>query len=225
VLFALVQPAAVVGLLLAFLSGLALRVVALRLTARALRLLPRNTRVLPALREDVDPFGAVAAVLGGTGWGRPVDLDGLPPRAARGRRAAVFAAGPLAALLAGEVVLFGYRLGYPGESAVLLINYPSDVLRGAAAPNVGVQLVLSVGVGLLCFGLLALVPLPPLDGFGLLWLSLREPGPAAQRARFWLAENNIGVVVLFILLIFPLRRPLAYGLFDLLGTPLMRVWA
>jgi hypothetical protein len=225
VLWALGQPVAAVGLVFAFLIGIGLRVVAVRLTAMGLRLVSRRTAVLPQPRADVDPFGAVGAVLGGTGWGRSVDLDELPPHAARGRRAAVFAAGPLAALIAGQLALAGYRIGYPDGAAALLLNYPSDVLRGAVAPTAGAQLVLSVGVGLLCFALLALLPLPPLDGFGLLWLSLRDPGPAARRARFWLADNNVGVVVLLVLLIFPFGGPFAYAFFDLLGAPLMRMWA
>jgi hypothetical protein len=225
VLWALGQPAAAGGLLLAFLLGLGLRVVAVRLTARSLRLVSRHTPVLPRPRVDVDPFGVVAALLGGTGWGRSVDLEELPPRAARGRRAAVYVAGPLATLVAGELALLGYRIGYPRDLVALLVNYPSDVLRGAVAPNAGAQFVLSLGVGLLCFALLAIVPLPPLDGFGLLWLTMSDATPAAQRARHWLADNNLGVAILLVALIFPFGGPFAYAYFNVLGTPLMRVWA
>lgn len=224
-LWALGQPAAVGGLLFAFLTALAVRVVAVRLTAKVLRLVSRRTSVLPRPRADVDPFGAVAAVLGGTGWGRSVDLEELPPHAARGRRAVVYAAGPFVALLAGELALLGYRLGYPRDLVALKVNYPSDVLRGAIAPNAGAQFVLSVGVGLLCFGLLALVPLPPLDGFGLFWLSMSTPTPAAERARHWLADNNVGVAILLVALTFPFGGPFGYAYFNVLGTPLMRVWA
>ena len=52
----------------------------------------------------------------------------------------------------------------------------SDVLRGLFDAPIGAQLLLGVAGGLLAFGLLALVPIPPLDGFGLLWSAQRVPG-------------------------------------------------
>jgi hypothetical protein len=82
-------------------------------------------------------------------------------------------------------------------------------------------------VGLFCFGVLALIPVPPLDGFGLLWLSLRRPSQQAQKMRHWLADNNLGVVLLLVFLVLPLgfRAPLILLIFDLVGTPVLRAWA
>ena len=60
-LFALGQPFVFAGLLLSFLLALVLRAVAIRFTARSLGLVHRREPVTPRLREDVDPFGAVAA--------------------------------------------------------------------------------------------------------------------------------------------------------------------
>lgn len=221
-LWAIGQPAGFAGLLVAFLAGLALRAVAIRLTCRALGLAVGRASMLPHPRRDIDPFGAVAAALGGTGWGHGVDADELPRH--RGRRALVYAAGPVVTLLAAQLAFAGYRAAYPEGRFALLINQPSDVLRGALAPSAGAQLLLSVAVGLLCFGLLALVPLPPLDGFGLLWTAMRRPTPAGLRVRHWLADNNVGVAALLVLLIFPFGAPLLHLLFDLVGTPLMRMW-
>jgi hypothetical protein len=222
VLFAIAQPAALAGLLIGFLLALTLRVVAMRSTARALGLQPGGGRLSPHPREDIDPFGAVAAAVAGTGWGRAVDIDAMPRWASRGRRAAVVAAGPLAPILAGALALTAYRLLFPDA---LLIGGAGSVLRGGYAPSLGAQFVLSLAVGLLCFGLLNLIPLPPLDGFALLWLSQRHIGAAGERARGWLVENNIGVLILLIMVFFPLSSPFLFLFLDLLAAPFLWAWS
>jgi hypothetical protein len=224
VLWALGQPAAFVGLLIAFLLGLLLRALAIRITARLLHLAPAGQPLRPRPREDVDPFGAVAAALGGTGWGRTIDVDEVPRHRGRARAAAVFAAGPVATLVAAQVALAGYAAAYPFSLALALAR-PSDVLRGLPDDTIAGQVLLAVGVGLLSFGLLALIPLPPLDGFGLLWTALRRPGETAQKAKFWLADNNVGIGLLLLCFLFPFNHPLLFVLIDLVGTPLMRMWA
>ncbi len=221
-LFAIGQPAALLGLLIAFLLALTLRIVAMRLTARALGLEDRRGSLLPRPREDIDPFGAVAAAVAGTGWGRAVDIDAKPRWASRGRRLAVVAAGPLTPLVVGLIGLTAYKLAYPDS---VMIGGASTALRGAYAPSLAGQLLLSIAMGLLCFGLLNLIPLPPLDGFALLWLSMRHIGAAGERARHWLVDNNIGVVVLLLMVFFPLMSPFLYLFIDLLAAPFLWVWA
>jgi hypothetical protein len=220
VLFAIGRPAALVGLLVAFLLALFLRVFAMRLTARALGLQHRRDPLLPNPREDIDPFGAVAAAVVGTGWGRAVDTDAMPRWAGRGRRAAVVAAGPLTPLLAGLAAVIAFRFAYP---EFLLTDGASTVLRGGYPASIAAEALLSFAVGLLCFGLLNLIPLPPLDGFALLWLSMRHVGATGERARLWLVENNVGVVLLLLMVFFPLMSPLLYLFIDVLAAPFM--WA
>jgi Zn-dependent protease len=225
VLFAIAKPASLAGLLVAFLLGLSLRVIAMRLAVRVLRLEPPGGRLLPSPREDIDPFGAVVALIAGTGWGRPVDIDAMPRFASRGKRAFVVLVGPLAALVAGLAGLTAYRLLFPDERFVLTFFDASAVLRGALGVSYGAQFVLALAVGLLCFGLLALIPLPPLDGFALLWLSLRQPSAAAQKARYWLTEKNLGVVILMVMTFFPLASPFLHIFIDLLAAPFLWAWA
>jgi hypothetical protein len=221
VLFALGQPVAFAGLLLAFLLALVLRAVAIRLTGRGLGLTGRREPVTPRLREDVDAFGAVAAAVGGAGWGRMIDVDEVPRSRGRGRAAAVFAAGPLVTLIAAQVVFLGFRLLYPEPLASLS---PSDVLRGQFSGPYGAQFLLSVAVGLLAFGLVSLIPMPPLDGFGLLWSAQRRPGPGMQGYRLWFQEKNLGVVILLACCFFPLSYPLLLMPVDLIGTVFLRLW-
>ena len=222
-LFALGQPVAFAGLLLAFLLGLGIRAVALRTSARVLGIAPRRAPLAPRPREDVDPFGAVAAAIGGTGWGRTVEVDELP-RHRRGRAAAVIASGPLSVILAAQLAFAGYVAAYPATGALLLYR-PSDVLRGIVDASTLAQFLLSLAAGLLSFGLLALIPVPPLDGFNLLWTAFRRPGPALLWMRLWFGEKNIGVGLLLLFVLFPQGYPLVLVLIDAVGIPLMRVWA
>jgi hypothetical protein len=173
--------------------GLLLRAFAIRITGRTLRLTERGEPVSPRPREDVDPFGAVAAAIGGMGWDKPISVDEVPRYHGRGRAAAVFASGPLLCILVSQLLFATYVILFT-DNPLSVLNV-SDVLHGAALP-LGQQVLLCLAVGLLAFGLLALIPMPPLDGFGILWSALRQPGAGAQRMRLWLEDKNIGVLIL-----------------------------
>ncbi len=220
-LFALGQPVIFAGLVLSFLLAVMLRATAIRLTARRLHLTGRHEPVAPRLREDLDPFGAVAAAVGGPGWGKIIDVDEVPRAAGRGRAAVVFAAGPVVTLIAAQLVFLGFTLAYPDSLDLLS---PSDVLRGQFDAPYPAQFLLGLAVGLLAFGLLSLIPMPPLDGFGLLWCAQRVPGPGMQGYRLWLQDKNIGVIVLLACCFFPFAYPLILLLIDLLGTVFLRLW-
>jgi Zn-dependent protease len=223
-LYALGEPFAFAALVVSFLLGLMLRAVAVRLTARALGLADRREPLAPRLREDVDPFGAVAAALGGMGWGRMLSVDEISRRRGRGRAAAVFAAGPLTCIVVSQLVFLAYVLAYPDN--VLASMGVSDVLLARYFPGtpVGEKLLLSLAVGLLAFGLLELIPIPPLDGFGILYCAVRRPGPGMQWMRLWFEEKNIGVVVLLALCLFPFSAPFIGSILDVLGEVFLRIW-
>ena len=221
-LFALGEPVAFCALVVSFLLALVLRAVAIRLTARTLGVADRRESVTPRLREDVDPFGAVAAAIGGMGWGRMISVDEVPRHRGRGRAAAVFAAGPVVCLVAGELLMLAYALAFPDN--FLSVLSPADVLLGIGLP-IGEQVLLSLAVGLISFGLLALIPIPPLDGFGILWSVLRRPGNGMQWMRLWFEDKNIGVLVLLILCLFPLGAPFLLRILDGLGLLFVRIWS
>ncbi|MEU4563894.1 hypothetical protein AB0F72_36415 [Actinoplanes sp. NPDC023936] len=224
-LFALGEPVAFVALLIAFLLGLALRALAIRFTARTVGLAERRVSLRLSPREDIDPFGAVAAAVGGMGWGKQLSVDEIPRYRGRGRAAAVFIAGPVACILAGELLIATYALVFPDAAELVLASAGlGDVLRGVGLPAAQ-QIVLSLGVGLLAFGLLALIPIPPLDGFGILWNALRRPGTGMQWMRLWLEDKNIGVLLLLIFAFFPTGYPLLNMVLDFLGVLFLRVWA
>jgi hypothetical protein len=222
VLFALGDPVAFAALLVAFLLGVALRSAAMRFTARVVGLGDGRPLVRFSPREDIDPFGAVSALIAGTGWGRHLSVDEVPRWRGRGRAAAVFAAGPVACILAGEVVIAGFALFYPAE--LLGVIYPGEILRGLPL-TYGPQAILSLGGGLLCFGLLALIPIPPLDGFGVLWNALRTPGPSMNWMRLWFEDKNIGALILLVCAFFPTGYPILLTIVDFLGILFLRIWA
>lgn len=220
-LFALGEPIAFVALVVAFLLGLLLRSFAIRMTARTLHLSDRREPVSPRPREDVDPFGAVAAAVGGMGWGKVVSVDEVSRHQGRGRAAAVFAAGPLACILVAQIFFAAYVTLYQGD--LLSVFSVSDVLRGLPLP-LGPQVLLCLAVGLLSFGLLALIPLPPLDGFGILWSVQRRPGPGMQWMRLWFEDKNLGVLILLIFCFFPLGAPILMVILNVLGLPFLLLW-
>lgn len=220
-LFALGEPVAFAALVFSFLLAIVLRAVAIRVTARAVGLADRRDSIAPRLREDIDPFGGVAAAIGGMGWGKMLTVDDVPRYQGRGKAIAVFAAGPIVCIVLSQLLLLGYALAYP--SNVLSIIGPADVLLGIGLP-IAHQVWLSIAVGLLCFGILALIPVPPLDGFGILYSAVTKPGQALQWMRLWFEDKNIGVLVLLVLCIFPLGMPFLMQILNALGLVFVRVW-
>lgn len=221
-LFALGEPVAFAALVVAFLLGLVLRAVAIRLTARGLGLTDRRESIIPRLREDIDPFGAVAAALGGMGWGKMISVDEVSRHRGRARAAAVFAAGPLTCIVVAEILLGVYALLFPDN--LLAFYGPADVYYGIGLPA-GELALLSFAVGLLFFGLLALIPIPPLDGFGILYYALRRPGAGMQWMRLWFEDKNVGVLVLLILCLFPFGAPFLLQILNILGLLFVRIWS
>jgi Zn-dependent protease len=225
VIFALAQPVSLAGLLLAFVVALALRATVQRFLAR--KLVPGVAdRSLFLLKRDADVFGFVGALFGGTGWGRPAPLPdhhpGWRPHDV-GKRAVVLLAGPLAPILLSQVLFALYPL-LGGSPSVIAFATPGNALLGLPGPPLD-QFLVSLAVGLFCFGLLDLVPLPPLDGWGLLRLAVRREGPGMQRARYWLDEQNVGTGILVFGML-----PLFGGaglwviVLDAIGGPLLSPW-
>jgi Zn-dependent protease len=221
VLFALGTPVAFLALLAAFLLALCLRAIAIRLTARTLGLADRHESIGPRLREDVDPFGAVGAAIAGVGWGKMLSVDDIPRYRGRGRAAMVFLAGPLVNIVLGEILLGAYAVAFPGNDLSLLS--PGSVLLGVGGPA-GQVVLLSLGVGLLSFGVLGLIPIPPLDGFGIMYNALRRPGASTQWMRLWFEEKNIGVVILVACCLFPIPGPILLHIVDALDSLFLLWW-
>ncbi|MFI6078862.1 hypothetical protein ACIA5C_45855 [Actinoplanes sp. NPDC051343] len=224
-LYSLGHPVAFAALVVSFVLGLVLRAIAVRLSARTLGMAGRNESIMPRLREDVDPFGAVAAAIGGMGWGKALSVDDIPRWRGRGRAAIVFASGPLTCIVIAQLFLAAAVVSYP--DGLLQYANPSSILLGGYAGTVsfGEQILLSLGVGLLTFGLLELIPIPPLDGFGILYSALPRPGAGMQWMRLWFEQKNVGVVLLLALCLFPFGAPFLLIILNVLGLPFLLAWS
>ncbi|NMO53456.1 hypothetical protein HH310_19995 [Actinoplanes sp. TBRC 11911] len=219
-LFALVHPVSFVALVASFLLGIVLRAIAIRYTAKRFGLADRYDSVMPRLREDIDPFGAVAAAVAGMGWGKMLSVDDIPQYRGRGRAVAVFLSGPVVCLVLAQLFFLAYVLAYPFG----FLAEPQIVLHGVDGAA-GQQILLSFAVGLLCFGILELIPIPPLDGFGVLYYALRRPGNGMQWMRLWFEHKNVGVVVLLVISLFPLGSPFLLRILNFIGLLVVNLWA
>ena len=231
-LYALQHPLALLALVVGFLLALLLRglVQAWVATAVGVQDFELTQRRRVDIRRHIDPFGAAIAALSGTGFGRSVPVEGLLGRfaygrargAVAGRAALVLLSGPIACVLVGVGALLAAR-AVESDGLSLRGLPPSDTLHGdhvnlfATAPEV----LICVGIALLAFGILAFIPIPPLDG-GRLLLALAPTTAGWQRVRHY-ADQNWGVAILLVLLLLPLagRDPLLLVLIDAIGQPIV----
>ncbi len=230
-LYALKYPPSLLVLLVSFVFGLTLHGwvqagVADRLGDRSVR---QQNRLQFNPRWHIDPFGAVAALIGGLGWAAPVELPG---RRDRRRTILVALSGPLANIVLGVALLLLWRFAItPTASSQLAFAFSHSeigasvyVQRGCSFASDAVGLsVLLAGASQLYLGVLSLVPIPPLDG-GRLLFSLCPQTLGWQRARHYLVEQNIGIAVLLALLLINLGGGrLLPSLLDTVLAPLMKV--
>lgn len=214
-LFALRQPAVLLGLVAGFAVGSVLRVAAERLVLGGRR--PLSGFGPP--RTWLDPFGAVAALLTGVGWPSRLPVD-------HRRRSRMW-------LLLVVAVLSHAVLAAAGVAAFLAVGGPHlaldffdtvSVLHGSQGIAVGVAQQVTIGFAAenLACGLLALVPLPPLEAGVALWSRL-PTSPGARRFAYHLLEEQWGVAVLLVLLLLPLagEQPLLLALIDAVADPIM----
>jgi hypothetical protein len=246
VLYALRYPFSFGVLVVAFLLGLCVRGFAQRLVSGQrrpawARKLTRR-RSLLWLKPFVDPYGMVAAAVGGPGWGAPVEAAGSLGRPS-GRALGQLLAGPIAVGALGVVALEGFR-AWTGDVPVGA-GWLSAVYHGGAfvGPQVttglstvsdphfhyvigfGQVALFLAGVEWLTMGVLAIMPLPPLDG-GRLLFAVAPRTIGWQRARFRLDDENWGALVLLVLALPVLFRvPLLLTLLGYIVDPLVRLVA
>jgi hypothetical protein len=212
VIFALRHPAVLLGLLVGFVIGVSVRAALQRRVATGAGLSGRRRRnglhSVGATRRGsfghpaagwaayLDPYGSVAAVLSGVGWGARVEArrrkydDLLMLVIALGVHA-VFTAVGLAAFVAVD-----------GDLAFLpaLQVQVSEVLRGTFDIGTARDITLGFAMVNLACGVLALVPIPPMELGVLLWSRLPK-SPGSRRLAYRLLEEPWGVAVLLLLLL------------------------
>jgi len=232
VIFALRQPAVLLGLVVGFVVGIAAVTSAQRAFAGS-QWRPRRRRGLRPLGGTarrprrpastlLDPYGVACAVVSGIGWGpkppAPTGLrkPGLGPLAVALVVHGALAAGGIAAYLA----VGGHKelLTVPPD-VLYLVVHGSPIVSGE---SVAAQMLLGFGMVNLGCGLLRLVPIPPLELGVVLWSRLpRSAG--SRRLAYHLLEEPWGVAVLIVLLLVPLagEQPLLLKLLSELADPIV----
>jgi hypothetical protein len=200
-LFALRQPATLLGLVLGFGAGCYLRATLQRAFTGGSRSTRRGRlRLVQPAQSWLDPYGTVGALLAGIGWSPRQVLSRGKPRQLWGMVAiAVVVHGALAAVgIAGYLGAGGVKLAFPYVSSIG-VWHGSQIVAASFAQRVA----LGFGIENLGCGLLALVPIPPLELGVALWSTLpRSPG--ARRMAYRVLEEQWGIVVLLVLLLIPL---------------------
>jgi Zn-dependent protease len=129
-------------------------------------------RTLNPLRH-LDPFGSLLLLIAGFGWGKPVPVDPRALRYGRLGMAIVSAAGPASNLVTAFVTALIAIGAFPTREAMAAHPTLFEFLISLALLNVG-----------LC--VFNLIPLPPLDGFGVAVgvLPWAIAAPLARLARY-----------------------------------------
>jgi Zn-dependent protease len=221
VLYALGDPISFVILLLSFLVAVTAHGWIASVAAdRAGDRRPRGEgRLRPDPRRHVDAFGAIAALIGGFGWARP--LTAVTARRRRGVLVASCLAGPAANLLLAVAGLLAFKAtAGQGLSAVSA----TALQHGLPGLDVAERATLLFGLMNAYVGVLSLVPLPPLDG-GRLLFGLAPRTLGWQKAEHQLVEQNIGLAAVLLLMLLPLGgpQPLLPAVLDNVVSPFVRL--
>lgn len=232
-IFALRQPAILLGLLVGFLVGTAMVASVERSLAGPNALSLRRRRALRPLGSGArrarrpastlfDPYGVACAVVSGVGWGpRPPAPTGLRKPGPGPLVLALLVHGALAAGgIAGYLAVGGSKDLLTGVPELLfIVLHGSALLSGLSASE---QILLGFAMVNLGCGLLRLVPIPPLEMGVLLWSRLPRSG-GARRLAYHLLEEAWGVVVLIVLLLVPLagEQPLLLKVLSDAADPIL----
>lgn len=221
-LYAIAHPSALVGLVLGFLVGVVAHGMAQAYAAKWLgdRSPVAFGRGKPDLRRHVDPFGAVAAAIGGVGWGSHVGTERL--RMWRGPRLVlVSVAGPLANFALAAVGFAGF-VAAGGDASVLGQVDLSHAVHGDYVFDLDQLTPLLFAMENMAMGFLSFIPLPPLEGAGLMFgFAPRTTG--WQKAEYRLVEQNWGVGILLVLLVVPFssQGPLLLVILNAIISPIL----
>jgi hypothetical protein len=222
VLYALRHPAILLGLVIGFLLGVILRAALQQrvVAGRRLRVAGASRGPRPPWTSYLDPYGAVAAVISGAGWGARV-----APRSMRGARALA----PLGVALGVHAVFaavgFAAYRALNGPPVLGYVVTVSDVLHGSVAlGSTAAQVAVGFAVVNLACGLLALVPIPPLELGVVLWSRLPRTA-GARRFAYHLLEEAWGIVIVLVGLLLPLagQPPFLLALIDTVANPILRL--
>ncbi len=143
-------------------------------------------------RAHIDPVGLVMLLIIGFGWGKPVVVDPRNYRHPRRDSIIVGLAGVFNNFITAIVFAFVYRFAIQ----LMPMSFRSSTFGGVI-----ITLLLQIVVINLSLMLFNLLPLPPLDGFGVICGIFNLYG-----TKFYWYARRYGMVVLIVLLYFGVTR-------------------
>jgi hypothetical protein len=204
VLFALRQPATLLGVVLGYVASMIAIAAVVRRFERAGT--GRQVTGKPAVwryQSWLDPYAAVAALLAGIGWApRPEVHRGF----GSSERRRLWTVALICVVVPGLLAAAGLA-GYIEAAGRGLLPFvaTTDVLHGSqgVAQSTAERVALGFGIESLSIALLSIVPLPPLATGVAVWSTLpRTPG--ARRLAYRLLDEHWGIGALLVLMIIPL---------------------
>ncbi|MDF3002538.1 MAG: site-2 protease family protein [Bacillota bacterium] len=139
----------------------------------------------------VDPFGFIALIFIGFGWGRPVQVN--PMNFKNMRRDGIIVD------LAGVTMNFILAILFAGVFKLLILWNPA--FMGTYMGSVIVELIYNIIMINIVLMLFNLLPVPPLDGFGI----ITEVFDLRKRSFYYQLYNN-GFVILLLLMMFDITE-------------------
>jgi hypothetical protein len=217
-LFALRQPATLLGLVLGYVVGMS----ALTVVVRRFERVARGGAPWWHSNSWLDPYAAVGAALAGTGWApRPEVRRGFG--SSERRRMWIVAA--LSILVPGLFAVAGFAgyLALEGRGFLPFFTTTS-VLHGSqfiAGPTLQ-RIVLGFGTENLAMALLSIVPIPPLATGVAAWSTFPRTA-GSRRFAYHLLEEQWGIAVVLLLLIVPLagEQPALLALVNAVGDKIV----
>ncbi|KJE24872.1 Peptidase family M50 [Frankia torreyi] len=227
-LFHLAEPAALLGIVVAFLIGVFAHDAAQVLTARVVRdpTPLRSGRLTTGVKDRLSPFSGLAVFIVGHGWAESVPMNDVWRRR-RFHVAAAVLAGPLAYLLLalGSLALFQVV----GDPARIFLG--DRVTEVTVPDSFAAEFTLWLAITFGSMFIVSLIPVPPTDAGRLVFL-LGGTSSGWRSTYHRLTDGNIGLVILLALLLLPvlfvgfpsvvgqLIGPLLRGLAALIGLHL-----
>lgn len=160
-------------------------------------------------KAHLDPYGFLWLILAGFGWGAPVQVDKRNFKHPRAGMVLVSLAGVIMNFILAIAFMFVLKL-------VIYVAYPS-IIAGTGIGSIIYDIVLRIVQINLVLMVFNLLPIPPLDGFGVITEIFN-----LSKYRWYQVLRSMGWFIIMILLIFNVSTyiisPMVSGLMNALAT-------
>jgi hypothetical protein len=225
VLFALRQPATLLGLVLGYAVGLIALTAVVRRFERATQRGLRGARPFWHPHTWADPYAGVAAALAGVGWAPRAEIRRGFGSSERRR---LWTVAVLSVLVPGLLAAAGFAAYAASTSSDLLAYFSTiPVLHGTQflADTTLRRVELGFGTENLALAALSVIPIPPLATGVALW-STAPRSPGTRRLAAHLLEEQWGIGAVLVLLVVPLagEQPALLQLVASIGDAIIRAF-